>query len=229
MKEKAAMEAESVIRIKNEEQKKMRQHFFSLIELLVIVCILVILISMLLPALQKARIQARTIECAGHFKQLALGFSIYTGENEDYTPMEECTAYSTLWRERCAGKSGLEAVSICTEYRSAVENYNRSVSEGSRKDLNNPAHVWIKTAFYTGNLNLNNRKVVRIRQPSRTGTIIDGSFKGGKHLTGTLNYDQAGWRHIRNSTILSYVDGHVRTFSDIGSNYQIKDEFNLKE
>ncbi len=208
---------------------KMRQRFFSLIELLMIVSILAILISLLLPALRKSRIQARTIECAGHFKQLALGFSSYVTENEDYTPMEDSTAYSTIWRERCAGKSGLEAISICTEYRTAVENYNRIVPEGSRKDLNNPADVWIKTAFYTGNLNLNNQRIVRIRQPSRTGTIIDGSFKGGKHLSSTLNYDQAGWRHIRNATILSYVDGHVRTFSDIGNNYQIKDEFKLKD
>ena len=207
----------------------MRHRFFSLIELLVTICILAILVSLLLPVLQKSRIQARSIECAGHFKQLALGFSSYVTENEDYTPMEECTAYSTVWRERCAGKTGQAAISICTEYRTAVETYNRSVPESSRKDLNNPVHAWIKTAFYTGNLNLNNLRIVRVRQPSRTGTIIDGSFKRGKHLTDTLNYDQAGWRHIRNATILSYVDGHVRTFSDIGSNYQIKDEFKLKE
>ena len=59
----------------------MRQRFFSLIELLMIVSILAILISLLLPALRKSRIQARTIECAGHFKQLALGFSSYVTEN----------------------------------------------------------------------------------------------------------------------------------------------------
>ena len=105
----------------------MRQRFFSLIELLMIVSILAILISLLLPALRKSRIQARTIECAGHFKQLALGFSSYVTENEDYTPMENCTAclggkYTPCVQHRCMHGSrakSLLGAAEATLYRKA--------------------------------------------------------------------------------------------------------------
>lgn len=41
---------------------------------------------MLLPALTKARDKARTIFCANNMKQIAIGWSLYLDENDDWCP-----------------------------------------------------------------------------------------------------------------------------------------------
>ncbi len=55
---------------------------FTLIELLVVISILVFLIALLLPALGRARKQARAIVCQAKLRQWGLAFAGYTNDNE---------------------------------------------------------------------------------------------------------------------------------------------------
>ena len=59
---------------------------FTLIELLVVIAIIAILAAILFPVFAKAREKARQISCLSNEKQLALGFTQYTQDNDELLP-----------------------------------------------------------------------------------------------------------------------------------------------
>lgn len=66
---------------------KLQKKNFTLIELLVVIAIIAILASMMLPALNKARDKAKSINCVNNLKQIGMATFLYAADNKDFIPI----------------------------------------------------------------------------------------------------------------------------------------------
>ena len=57
---------------------------FTLIELLAVIAIIALLMAILMPALQRAKKQAKAVACRSNLHQWAIIFQMYAGENDGY-------------------------------------------------------------------------------------------------------------------------------------------------
>jgi len=89
---------------------------FTLIELLVVIAIIALLMAILMPALQRAKKQVRTIICRNNLNQYGLALRLYSDDHDGFFP------YSFTWLYKDGGRG--------CRWHDASKNLNRNPEIG---------------------------------------------------------------------------------------------------
>jgi prepilin-type N-terminal cleavage/methylation domain-containing protein/prepilin-type processing-associated H-X9-DG protein len=116
---------------------KTRQSAFTLVELLVVIGIIALLISILLPALSRARQAAQAAVCASNMRQLGQGFIFYSNDFKGRLP-----AYR--YDVDTDGNGSLDTIAVFWHVYFAHRYFNGQFIFSSTSTIGNP--------YWTGNL-----------------------------------------------------------------------------
>ncbi|MGA2092668.1 MAG: type II secretion system protein [Sedimentisphaerales bacterium] len=100
-----------MVKLKTNIFRRFNEEGFTLIELLVVISIISLLMAVLLPSLNRARMQAKKIKCANNLKQIYIGLNLFASENDGMLPLNASgwwlwdIAYSTT---NCIIRTGAE-------------------------------------------------------------------------------------------------------------------------
>lgn len=120
-----------------------RQRGFTLIELLVVIAIIALLMSILMPALERVRRQARGVACKSNLHQWGLVFALYCDDNNGYFYSGHLHGSSSnmgngeWWRECMRPLSKNKKMWLCP---TAVK--NRSGAAGQSAAARDPFDAW---------------------------------------------------------------------------------------
>jgi prepilin-type N-terminal cleavage/methylation domain-containing protein len=94
---------------------------FTLVELLVVIGIIAVLISILLPTLNRARNAAKVTQCLSNLRQAGMALQMYANENKDYALLGYRSQTYTGWLFRSAEGYTVLGPLIVTGYVTAPE------------------------------------------------------------------------------------------------------------
>ncbi|MHB0945604.1 MAG: type II secretion system protein [Sedimentisphaerales bacterium] len=219
---------------------------FTLVELLVAISIIAALLSIIMPSLNKARQQAKSIFCLNNLNQMSIAAINYTHSFNDYYPLAYydkkvgAVKYSYAWdfaayKDWSAmpvivvvkpgilwQKITIDRVQQCPSYKEASNDISRPYTGYNY----NTSYIGMDETI----LPYNSIRAARIKRPSETAVFGDGQYSGGannfmrapfstlQNASFSANYaGTQGYRHL-GKTNVAFCDGHSVSWKDLYTN-----------
>lgn len=200
---------------------------FTLIELLVVIAIIAILMSILMPALRAAKIQAQALHCQANIRTLCLAWLMYKDDYDDKIPWSHTqnTWRPDDWAHGAQSKLTLEEKlqaikdGALFRYVKKVAVYRCPADQG----LKNPTQFVYRSFSIANGANGEDwpgdchpaRKYTEIKNPATKYVFVEDIDPRGEDLIGSWQIyvghvqwiDPLAMWHKRRTT-LGYADGH---------------------
>lgn len=207
----------------------MKKQRFSLIELLVIIAVITILASLLLPALNAAKLKAQSMICLGNLRTHSTGLIAYTLENGDFFPQDPFYFYSNGKNRPAAYTANSYKPFICPNDNIKRKWTARTISyslngylDGSvRKASVTASPAWPSASARTA------WKITAVRRPSGCVSFCEywwdqGVFDFANKWIGTTRPNGGSWQTDTQSgrilhqlgSLYSFVDGSAKYIAD---------------
>ena len=217
---------------------KRRSSAFTLVELLVVIAIIAVLVAILLPMLNKAKLASQRTACMSNTRQLSIAFRMYTEDNKGYMPMGWPDS-PTTGPSSTPGTYWFMPWFLGTSRPftgSTIPNGNtdEAIKRGclyqflhSTKPFKCPGDLGLRKVSYGQNCYLNGEdfggtvfKMSKVRHPSKTFTYVDeydarGGDPGGYNLGSfaILPKPSNVWVDYPGmfhgyASVVSFMDGH---------------------
>jgi prepilin-type N-terminal cleavage/methylation domain-containing protein len=217
---------------------------FSLVELLVVIGIIAVLVAILLPAMGRAREQARQTQCASQLRQLGQAFHLYANANAGWLPLwggwhtypdgaNADDSPGLAWTEELAPQFARPDAPVynCPDWPDSIPRIN-----------------YFLAARWSASRGQHAMKFTDIRMSSRfvlSGDMTNialypGPFGHSQHTLDDCDKDDAMlpslcfpyqpggfWMHARGNNVL-FDDGHVRLFADVDPTSMTFDATSMK-
>ena len=187
---------------------------FTLVELLVVIGIIALLIAILMPALSRARQQAKTVQCLSNLRQVGIAMEIYARENRNRFPFGgrewPHASFIDVWQLIAPTIPNTSDFYVCPNDGEPAWNVWWTQTHGASfgfpnvSDLPFPNSYYYLYAFYhdfpsPGNPGaLRQQSWTQVKFPSQKAvfTCYARGIQGGAHSKNGLN--------------LLFVDGHAK-------------------